>query len=182
MAIGWKRSRFKSASTPKSFHPGQPRHGLLRGFDYRIANSNAVRIGFATAPVVPEATEDVQKVEVPSEITGRFDEPNDEDRFRFTAQNGKAYCIEAIADRMESPVDAYLIVEKITIDESGTETLAQVADNDDMRSFFRVDGKDSIKQPVTKADFDEALSKIHTSVGVDDIAKHRKWMQEFGAT
>ena len=42
--------------------------------------------------------------------------------------------------------------------------------------------KDSIKQPVTKADFDEALSKIHTSVGVDDIAKHRKWMQEFGAT
>lgn len=132
------------ASTPKSFHPGQPRHGLLRGFDYRIANSNAVRIGFATAPVVPEATEDVQKVEVPSEITGRFDEPNDEDRFRFTAQNGKTYCIEAIADRMESPVDAYLIVEKITIDESGTETLAQVADNDDMRSFFRVDGKDSI--------------------------------------
>ena len=42
--------------------------------------------------------------------------------------------------------------------------------------------KDSIKQPVTKADFDEALSKIHTSVGADDIAKHRKWMQEFGAT
>lgn len=133
------------ASTPKSFHPGQPRQGLLRGFDFRIANSNAVRIGFATAPVVPEATgEDVQKVAVPSEIAGRFDEANDEDRFRFTAQNGKTYCIEAIADRMASPVDGYLIVEKITVDESGTETLAQVADNDDMRSFFRVDGKDSI--------------------------------------
>ena len=133
------------ASTPKSFHPGQPRQGLLRGFDYRIANSNAVRIGFATAPVVPEGTgEDVQKVDVPSEIAGRFDEPNDEDRFRISAQNGKTYSVEAIADRMGSPVDAYLIVEKITVDESGTETLAQVADNDDMRSFFRVDGKDSI--------------------------------------
>lgn len=133
------------ASTPKSFHPGQPRQGLLRGFDYRIENSNAVRIGFATAPVVPEVTnEDVQKVKVPSEIAGRFDEANDEDRFRFTAQNGRKYCVEAIADRMGSPVDAYLIVEKVTVAEGGTETLAQVADNDDMRSFFRVDGKDSI--------------------------------------
>ena len=133
------------ASAPKSFHPGQPRQGLLRGVDYRIANSNTVRIGFATAPVVPEATGDtVQKVDVPSEIAGRFDEANDEDRFRFTAQNGKFYCIEAIADRLGSPVDAYLIVEKITVDENGTEILSQVADNDDMRSFFRVDGKDSI--------------------------------------
>ena len=35
---------------------------------------------------------------------------------------------------------------------------------------------------VTMADFEEALSKISKSVGLEDIRKHQKWMEEFGAT
>jgi len=41
---------------------------------------------------------------------------------------------------------------------------------------------DTVKEPVTMADFQEALKKISKSVGAEDIAKHRKWMSEFGAT
>lgn len=131
--------------TPAGYHAGQPRQGLLRGFDYKYEGSNAVRIGFATAPVVPEeANQDVQLVSVPSEVAGRFDEPNDEDVYRFPAEKGKTYCIEAIADRMASDVDVLLIVNKVVTAEDGSETQTQVAENDDMMSFFRVDGKDSI--------------------------------------
>lgn len=131
--------------TPPGFHPGQPRQGLLPGFYYTLKSANSVRIGFATAPVVSEASGDsVQEISVPSEVAGRFDEPNDEDVFQFTAQNDRTYWVEAIADRMQSKVDPLLIVHQVTKSEGGVETLTQVADNDDLPGFFSVDGKDTI--------------------------------------
>lgn len=36
--------------------------------------------------------------------------------------------------------------------------------------------------PVTKADFDDAVSKISPSVSKTDIQNHEKWMAEFGST
>jgi len=41
--------------------------------------------------------------------------------------------------------------------------------------------KDQVEHPVTKEDFQLALSKISRSVGKDDIIKYEKWMAEFGA-
>jgi len=140
----------KVASTPKSFHPGEPRQGLLRGLDYRINNSNAVRIGFSIAPIVLEdSTLDMQRVDLPCELAARFDKANDEDAYRFKTQKDKTYCVETIADRMMSRVDTYLILHKITKADNGTETLTQISDNDDMTSFFRVDGKGSINPDTT---------------------------------
>lgn len=140
----------KVASTPTGFHPGEPRQGLLRGFDYRIGYSNAVRIGFSTAPVVTEdSTLDMQRVDVPCELAARFDKANDEDAYRFKTQNGKTYCVESVADRIMSRVDTYLVLHKITKADDGTETLTQISDNDDMTSFFRVDGKGSINRDTT---------------------------------
>jgi hypothetical protein len=140
----------KAASTPQGFHPGEPRQGLLRGFDYLIDNSNAVRLGFSTAPVASEdLTLDLQRVDVPCELAARFDQANDEDVYRFLAKNGKTYCVETVADRMMSRVDTYLVIHKVTKADDGTETLTQVADNDDMTSFFHVDGKGSINPDTT---------------------------------
>ncbi|MEO1984296.1 MAG: hypothetical protein ABGZ24_27585, partial [Fuerstiella sp.] len=133
------------ASTPPGFHPGQPRQGLLPGFDYTFNDANAVRIGFTTAPVVMEtAVDSAQQISVPSEVAGRFDEANDEDVFRFTTQKDQTYWVEAIADRMQSKVDPWLIVHQVAKSEDGVETLIQVADNDDMPGFFSIDGKDTI--------------------------------------
>jgi katanin p60 ATPase-containing subunit A1 len=36
--------------------------------------------------------------------------------------------------------------------------------------------------PVTKADFEEAFSKVSPSVSKADIQNHEKWMAEFGST
>lgn len=140
------------STTPPGQHPGQPRQGLLRGFDYSYEGSNAVRIGFATAPLVKEiADQEVQSIAVPSEIAGRFDEADDEDVFRFGVQKGKTYCLETTADRMAFDVDPWIIVHRVTQADDGTQTLTQVAENDDMTSFFSVDGKDSINADTNDA-------------------------------
>ncbi|WP_299466799.1 hypothetical protein [uncultured Gimesia sp.] len=133
------------ASPPASFQPGTPRQGLLNGFDYQLENSNSVKIGFATGPVVIESSElDQQTVSIPTEIAGRFDAPDDEDVFLFHAEKGKTYCVEVIADRMNSNVDASLEIHQITRTKEGAETRKKIADNDDLPSFFSVDNKDAI--------------------------------------
>lgn len=130
---------------PGSFQPGTPRQGSLNGFDYQLENSNTVKIGFATAPVTLEKPElDQQTVSIPTEIAGRFDEPNDEDVFHFQAKKGKTYCIEVIADRMTSKVDPYLEIHQITRSKTGEKTFKKITENDDPPSFFSVHRKNAI--------------------------------------
>ncbi|MFP6762569.1 MAG: hypothetical protein VB858_03090, partial [Planctomycetaceae bacterium] len=142
----------EEASIPETFHPGQPRQGMLRGFDYQYRDSNTVRIGYATAPVIPERSDqDVQRVAVPAEIAAAFNQVNDEDVYRFRTRKDTTYWVEAIADRMGSRVDVYLTIQKVAVMENGTETLTTVTENDDMPSFFRIDGRDSINPDTTDA-------------------------------
>lgn len=140
------------AGPPASFQPGKPRQGLLDGFDYQLANSNRVKIGYATAPVTEETAHlDQQKVSVPVEIAGRFDEPNDEDRFVFQAQKGKTYWIEAIADRMGSQVDPLVIIQQISRTANGEASFKKVAENDDLPSFFSAHNKNAINHDTNDA-------------------------------
>lgn len=133
------------AGPPGSFQSGKPRQGLLDGFDYQLKNSNSIKIGFATAPVIQEKAElDRQTVSIPTEVAGRFDEPNDEDQFVFRARKGKTYWIEAIADRMASQVDPLLIVQQITRTPEGKVNLKKLAENDDLPSYFSVHNKNAI--------------------------------------
>jgi len=135
----------KRLETPAGFFPGEPRQGVMPAVLFRYANANAVRIGFATAPVVLEDDgEATQDITVPSEVAGRFHHADDEDVYRFSGQKGKKYCIDVIADRMGFPVDPAVIVQRVDMDEQGNESWVTVAENDDMTSFFSVDGKDSI--------------------------------------
>jgi hypothetical protein len=141
-----------ASSTPTGHHPGQPRQGMLRGFDYTYGDSNAVRIGFAAAPVtVEDADQDMQMIPVPSEVAGRFDTANDEDVFRFVTEKGKTYCLEVIADRMASNVDPWIIVHQVKQEADGTQTLTQIAENDDLPTFFSVHGKESINADTNDA-------------------------------
>ncbi|QDT26347.1 hypothetical protein [Gimesia panareensis] len=133
------------AGPPGSFQSGKPRQGLLDGFDYQLKNSNSIKIGFATAPVTQEKAElDRQTVSIPTEVAGRFDEPNDEDQFVFRARKGKTYWIEAIADRMTSQVDPLLIVQQITRSPEGKVNMKKLAENDDLPSYFSTHNKNAI--------------------------------------
>ncbi|MFI4847493.1 MAG: hypothetical protein ACIAZJ_00220 [Gimesia chilikensis] len=128
-----------------SFQPGKPRQGLLDGFDFQLENSNRIKIGYATAPVTQEQAHlDRQNVSIPTEIAGRFDQPNDEDQFVFRAKKGKTYWIEAIADRMASQVDPLLIVQQLNSSPAGEVSLKTVTENDDLASYFSPHNKNAI--------------------------------------
>ncbi len=42
--------------------------------------------------------------------------------------------------------------------------------------------KEEMDCPVTKTDFQEAMNRVHSSVGKHDLVKYEKWMQEFGSS
>lgn len=130
---------------PAVFDPGVPRQGMLPGFYTGLANSNQVKIGFATAPVIQEEIEsDVQTVKPPVEIAGRFNEPGDYDVFRFAGKKGSTYWIEVISQRLGTLTDPYLLIEKIVRDKEGAETFTKVVENDDPPSFYGLDYLDDL--------------------------------------
>ena len=132
-------------SVPKSFTGRTPREDLLPAFEYRYKNSNPVRIGFATAPVVPEDSPSgaPQKVSVPCEVAGRFDQPGDSDAYRFMATRGTSYWIESISQQMTAATDTVILLRKIGRDETGKETVTAVSENDERPSYFSADRHDS---------------------------------------
>lgn len=132
------------SDAPRTFNSDFPRRALLPGFEYKIGNSNPVRIGFASAPVVREDPKiDKQKITVPCEIAGHFNQVGDADSFRFTAKKGTTYWLETISDQMTSMADPFVMIEKITKDAKGVETLSKVVENDDPVSFFSIDNRDA---------------------------------------
>ncbi len=126
-----------TADSPTTFTSDTPRAGALPAFDYKLENSNKVRIGFLTAPLVREDSDaTIQSIEPNCEIVGRFDEPGDTDYFRFTAAPGKTYHLEIISELMGALTDPYFRIEKIVVAENGSETFEQVAESDDPPTYF----------------------------------------------
>lgn len=130
---------------PASFDSGIPRQAMLPGFAAGVDNSNPVKIGFATAPVVLEqAAAKEQDIAVPAEVAGRFDEPGDYDSYRFAAKKGATYWVEAVSHRLGVTADPVLVVEKVVPDKDGKETFQPVAENDDLPSFYGRDQLDDL--------------------------------------
>ena len=42
--------------------------------------------------------------------------------------------------------------------------------------------KSDVDNPITKADFEDALNRVASSVGAADLEKYQQWMNEFGST
>jgi len=145
----------EEARVPPGIFPGKPRQGMLPAFTHRIEGANPVRIGFATAPVREEQQgRERQKLEVPCEVAGRFEERGDFDVYRFPAKKGQTWWVEVMSERLGCLTDPYLLVERIQTDEAGVETVSKVAENDDPPSFYGADALDD-----TNADtLDAALS------------------------
>jgi len=130
---------------PKSFHSGTPREAMVPSFEHTIAGADPVRIGFATAPVVEEEkASEIQKVTLPAEIAGRFDEAGDGDAFRVSLKKGETCWIEVYSHRLGVSADPIVTVEKIAKDAAGTETFTAVAENDDLPSFYGPDTLDDL--------------------------------------
>lgn len=117
---------------PPVFEWDEPARASLAGFRYRHADSNRVKIGRASAPVISvENDADIPTVVPPKEIAAALEKDGDTDAFRISARKGTTYWVEVVADRIAGKIDPYLVVEKVTKADNGTETFATVRDSDD---------------------------------------------------
>ena len=96
-----------------------PAASMLDGFTLWLKNpsgtSNPYLLTYAHAPVVidrgdNDAQAKAQPVAMPCQIAGRIDRRNDVDWYRFTAKKGEAISIEAMGERIGSPVDLFFQV------------------------------------------------------------------------
>ncbi|MBI1901904.1 MAG: pre-peptidase C-terminal domain-containing protein [Planctomycetia bacterium] len=112
----------------------------IDGFEYRLQGptgaSNAVLIGFATAPAVVETEPNnapgaAQKIAVPGEVAGQFQSYRDVDYFDFEAKTGQQFVVELCSQRLGSPADPYFLLQRVTKNEKGEEQTADITATDD---------------------------------------------------
>jgi hypothetical protein len=103
-----------------------------RGFEFTLPSpsgrSNAVFLSLARDPIVIERepnddAEHAQSVEAPCDISGSFGAPNDLDLYRFKALKGEVFRIEASAERIGSPADPVLVVQRLDSNGRASELL-----------------------------------------------------------
>ncbi|MBM80555.1 MAG: hypothetical protein CMJ78_08175 [Planctomycetaceae bacterium] len=107
------------------------RQSTIDGFAYRLdtpkGESNAVLIGFSNGPITIEQEPNneaaqSQKMQVPGEYAGQFQQRGDIDYVSFDAKKGDVYWLEVVAQRQGVLADPYLIVEQVVKDAEGKET------------------------------------------------------------
>eukprot|EP00808_Paulinella_micropora_P010427 g29606.t1 len=42
--------------------------------------------------------------------------------------------------------------------------------------------QEDVEAPISQADFEQAIAKVQSSVGAEQLARYREWMDEFGST
>ncbi len=105
----------------------------LDGFEFRVKGaagvSNPFLMTMARAPVVldrgeNETPEHAQEVSIPCELAGRIEAPRDRDWYAFRARKGETLVIEALGERLRSPIDLYFALRD-------AQTRQTLAENDD---------------------------------------------------
>ncbi|MDB4786551.1 MAG: hypothetical protein P8M30_10125 [Planctomycetaceae bacterium] len=101
--------------------------------------SNSLSIHYADAPVILEQEPNneaakAQQITVPTEITGQFQEKLDTDWYQFTAKAGEAYAIETYGQRLGKETDPRFIVEQVTVNDKGEESVKRLTDQDDVKT------------------------------------------------
>ena len=116
------------ARRPATGPLSESKAATLDGIDYRLHSdrgiSNSITITFATAPVIidtggNEKSGTAQKLTLPCEVAGRFQPPSRRAWYAFEAKKGDVYRIEIYCDRLGSPSDPFLLVERVIKSDAG---------------------------------------------------------------
>lgn len=145
-----------------------PVAAALDAFDYRLehngVSSNPVTLGITELPVATEVepndtAEQAQAITVPADVSGQFSKVEDNDVFRFEAKAGQVFYVEVLGQRLGRPVDPFLIVDRVTKKEDGTETFQRLTAQDDIAT--------NLQQNVFETKTDDAIYRLE--VGADSL-------------
>jgi len=114
----------------------EPRNATLDAFQYRAENGQQLPIYFSQHPVVVEQSANdtaktAQTVTVPCEYVGQFYPQRDTDWIQFQGKKGEVYFLDLLSHRLGANVDARLVVQRVTKNDKGEETVSDVANVDD---------------------------------------------------
>jgi len=127
-----------------TFQPGEnfaPVEAGLDGISYSLKTaagvSNPVTIYFATAQPVLEiepnnVSEKSQKISIPAEFIGQFQSKGDVDYVQFEAKAGAVHYIEVFGQRNGTSADPYFLLQGVTKNDKGEETVKQITLQDDV--------------------------------------------------
>ena len=98
--------------------------------------SNAVAIGYASAPVTLEMApnnepDQTQHVAVPCEYVGRIYPHGDHDWISLNAEKGDIYWIDVLSHRLGNDIDPDILIQKVVKSDDGSEKVSQVGKADD---------------------------------------------------
>ncbi len=125
---------------PLNFRIG-PEQAGLDGIELPLPGgplpANRTLVYAATAPVIAEQEPNstpgqCQKLVLPCEVAAQFYPQRDADWYSFEAKQNEVWSIEVIANRMGSPSDATLLLQRVSLNEAGEEQITQIADIDDV--------------------------------------------------
>ncbi|MHC4878017.1 MAG: hypothetical protein ACYTGL_16300 [Planctomycetota bacterium] len=111
--------------------------GASWAFSAANGTSNSVLISYAAKPALvetepnDEATK-AQKITVPAEVAGQFQQRADIDYFEFEAKAKQVFWVDVFAQRLGGSADPYLTIDQITKKDDGTETVKRLASQDDI--------------------------------------------------
>lgn len=107
-----------------------PAQGALDGFTYSFPGSDAMTwIGVTDLPVLQDASDNhsaatAQTIDFPAEISGQLTDRGEQDWFAIDARKGEVLHLEAMAQRIHSPMDLRITV----TDATGQQRLLQLDD------------------------------------------------------
>ncbi len=121
-------------SKPSFYQP--LRAAVLDAVPFQLPGSNTINLGVAVAPVVVEkepnaAADQAQQLTVPAHVTGQFYPARDADWYQFSAKKGEIYWIEVTSQRRGLDTDAVMLIQRVTKNDKGEETVADVTFVDD---------------------------------------------------
>ena len=118
----------------------EPDESGMDGIAYRLTTpeglSNAIPLGFASAPLIVETEPndepaEAQAVTPPCEYVGQFYPLHDHDWVTFEATKGEPLWIEVFSQRFGLPTDPYVVVQQVTKNDKGEEQVKDVHTVDD---------------------------------------------------
>lgn len=124
------------------FGPTKPINAGMKGFNFSIGEglelSNSVFIPFSNHSHFIEnganaTPDDAQNINPPGEVSGRF-YPGKKSWFSFDVKTGNDYVVEVVSNRLYSPTDPILSVDKVLTNNEGKETITSLGKADDQAS------------------------------------------------